>query len=104
MPQRSSISRVGDSCPFGKQHFQGKIAQLLGFFSLGNHDHAGKAMSGEHGRVRIGGHGNVGFEAEIGSAARQIARDFRQRTEKRFQAGKIQKHSVTTRIFHSRRE
>ena len=61
-------------------------------------------MSGEHGGVRIGGHGNVGFEAEIGSAARHIPRDFRQRTEKRLQAGEIEKHSVTTRIFHSRRK
>ena len=87
-----------------KQNFQRKIAQLLGFLSFGNHDHAGKAVSGQHGRIRIGGHGNVGFETEIASAACHITRNFRQRTEKRFQAGEIQKDSVAARIFHPWRE
>src|SRR5882724_13521157 len=85
-----------------EQYFQGKVAQLFGFFPFGNHSHAGKAVSGKYGGIWIRGHGHVRFETKIASAPRQVARDFWQRTEQRFQTGKIQKDSVTASIFHSR--
>ena len=83
---------------------RGRLPNCSASFPSGITTHAGKAVSGQHRRIRIGGDGNVGFEAEIASAARHIARDFRQRTEKRLQAGEIQKDGVATRIFYSRRE
>jgi len=58
---------------------------------------ASKAASG------ICGHGKVRFQSHLRDTLRQIAGNLRQRTSKRLEPGKIQKHGAGRRVFHFRR-
>ena len=77
---------------------------MLRFFACGNYGHALESARGEQGRIGIRSDGNVGFEPERVGAVENCAGNFRERSEQRFHAGKIEKNRVAGSIFYTRRK
>jgi hypothetical protein len=89
---------------FGKEDIGSESSEAFGFFAFGNHGDAGEAAGGEACGIGIGSDRNVGFEAEIGGAASEIAGDVGGRPEERFESGEIKQSSVGRGVFDARRK